>query len=418
MPKKSIVIVTTTRAEYGLLSPIIHKLMEDERLDVRVAVTGTHLSAEHGNTVDEILADGVKPDVCIPILDTPDSGDAECTEQSRIQSRTLVGFGEYFGSRHTDAVLVLGDRFETLAVCMAALDYRIPVIHMHGGETTEGAMDEMIRHAITKMSYLHLTSAELHRKRVIQMGEDPDRVFNVGAMGVENALKVELLDEDELALQMAELKPVYCADLTKGVNSEIREYIRKNLTNRMTAVLTFHSVTLEADTALGQIREILATINSHQDILFIATKANADTGGRIINEALKEYAENNSNLILFDSLGMRRYLSVISYSSFVIGNSSSGLIEVPSLGVPTINIGDRQKGRLRGETVIDCEPIALEIDRAIETACTEEFQTICKSAVSPYGDGKTSKKVVEIITDYLLNNKLEIRKTFYEQEGN
>ncbi len=383
---KKIAILTATRAEYGLLAPVIKKLDMEPEIDVRVVVTGMHLCGEFGMTVNEIRQDGVHIDREIDIRidsDTP-------AGISKTMSRALAGFADYFAENRPDALMVLGDRYETLAVCIAAMNERIPIIHLHGGEATLGAVDEAIRNAITKMSYLHFTATEEYRKRVIRMGEAPDRVFMSGAVGVENALGVERMSKDELE---------------QSLGCELGDSF---------AVLTFHPVTLENNTAQNQIDELIKAMEKYPDITFLCTKANADVDGKIINESLRQCADTHRNVLLYDSLGVRRYLSALSYAEFVIGNSSSGIIEVPSFGIPTINIGDRQKGRIQAESVINCEPLFEDIADAIEKARSLQFRNHIRNISNPYGDGKASDVIVDVTKDFLLNDKFETQKKFYD----
>ena len=275
-------------------------------------------------------------------------------------------------------------------MCCTAMNEKIPIFHLHGGEATEGLIDEAIRHSITKMSYLHFTSTEAYRKRVIQMGESPERVFNVGAMGVENALRVPKMTVRELEESLG---------FTLG-----RRY----------AVGTFHPVTLESGTAEKQAEELLAALDMHPELNYLFTKANADTDGRVINHILAEYEHKHRNLHLVDSLGMKRYLNAIRHACFVIGNSSSGLIEVPSFHVPTINIGDRQLGRIAGETVINCQPDRDSIGNAIDKAMDSEFLKSIAGTHSPYGDGHTSEKIMEIIKDVFSGDKIALKKKFFD----
>ena len=383
---KRIVILTATRAEYGLLKPLMQKLGKDRDIDLKVAVTGMHLSPEFGYTVKEIESDGIVIDKKVEILLSSDTPVA----LSKSMGLALIGFSEYFAEIKPDALMVLGDRFETLAVCCAAMNARIPIFHLHGGEATEGLIDEAVRHSITKMSYLHFASTAEYRKRIIQMGEDPERVFCVGAMGVENALNTELMSLEELECSIGN---------KLGTNY---------------AVGTYHPVTLESNTAEEQARALLSALDRHPDITFLFTKANADTDGRIINGLMQEYAGMHANFHLIDSLGMLRYLSALKYARFVIGNSSSGLIEVPSFHIPTINIGDRQKGRIAGATVIHCDPDVDSIDAAISEATNDVYLKGIKDAINPYGDGNTSDQIVSIIRDYLTNDKIDIKKKFYD----
>ena len=385
---KRIVILTATRAEYGLLKPLMVGMIADSYYDVRIAVTGMHLSQEFGMTVKEIEADNLKVDKKIEIVLSSDTPVA----LSKSMGLAMISFSEYFDECRPDALIVLGDRFETLAVCAAATNARIPIFHLHGGEATEGLIDEAIRHSITKMSYLHFTSTEVYQKRVIQMGESPDRVFNVGAMGVENALNVQTLSLSELEDSLG---------FKLGQNY---------------AVGTFHPVTLENATAEDQIRELLKALDKHKDITYLFTKANADTDGRIINRVLADYEKDHEYFHLVDSLGMKRYLSALKYAQFVIGNSSSGLVEVPSFHIPTINIGDRQRGRITGQTILNCEPLSAEIDAAINKAIDSQFREEIKNAENPYGDGNTSQKIMMIIREFFEEDKIDIKKRFYDIE--
>lgn len=383
---KKIVILTATRAEYGLLAPIIKKLRKDPEIDVKLVVTGAHLSPEFGMTVNEIKANGTAIDKEIDILLSSDSQAAV----SKSMGIAMISFADYFAECKPDALMVLGDRYETLAVCIAALNAQIPIIHLHGGEATEGAIDEAVRNAITKLSYLHFTSTEVYRNRVIQMGEAPDRVYTSGAMGVENALRTPLMSKEELETSLG------CS-----------------LGERF-AILTFHPVTLENHTAEAQVNELIEVMKKYYNITFLCTKANADMGGHVINKLLNMYVESHDNAYLYDSLGMRRYLSAVSHAEFVIGNSSSGIIEVPSFKIPTINIGDRQKGRIQAASIINCEPIATSINKAIELALSGAFRKSLKTVVNPYGHGNTSDIIASITKDYLLNNKLNVKKKFYD----
>ncbi len=383
---KKIAILTATRAEYGLLSPIIKKLKYISEIEVTVVVTGAHLSPEFGMTVNEIELDGITVDKKIEILLSADTPSAI----SKSMGLAMIGFAEYFSECELDALLVLGDRYETLAVCFAALNAHIPIIHLHGGEATEGLVDESIRNVITKLSYLHFTSTESYRHRVIQMGESPDRVFNVGAIGVENAMHAELLSQTELEAKLGcVLGEKYC-------------------------VLTFHPVTLEDNTAEKQTEELLKAIEKFPDITFLCTKANAGMNGRIINEYLQSYADRHNHLYLFDSLGMKKYLSALRHAEFVIGNSSSGLIEAPCFKIPSINIGDRQKGRIQSLSTINCPPTAPEIEASIKKALSENFRKTLENVVNPYGDGNTSDRIVEITAEFLLQEKFKLQKRFYD----
>jgi len=385
---KKISILTATRAEYGLLRPIIKKLIKIPDFDVRVVVTGAHLSPEFGLTYREIEQDAIVIDQKIEILLSADTPSAI----SKSMGLAMISFADYFSRLNPDMLVVLGDRYETLAVCCVAMNQRIPIAHLYGGETTQGAIDESIRHAITKLSYLHFTSTQEYRNRVIQLGEQPNRVFCVGAIGIENILEAKLMSKAKLELSI-EFK-----------------------LDKPYAVITFHPVTLEDNNSAEQVQGLLNACKKHKNMKFIFSKANADANGRVINQIIDSFVKENDNAVVFTSLGMVRYLSAVKYSSMVIGNSSSGLVEAPSLGVPTINIGNRQKGRLQADSVINCEPITEEIEKAIVMALTPQFKNKALKTVNPYGDGNTSVKIVNKIKEFLLNGKVDLKKKFYDCE--
>lgn len=381
-------VLTTTRADYGILRPLLFRLLEDSAFDLRVAVSGTHLSQAFGMTIHEIETDGFPIDCRIPILleenNTPKT-------MSRVMARTLEGFSAYFETRRPELLMVLGDRFETFAVCAAAVGSRIPIAHLHGGEATEGAMDECFRHAITKMSCLHFTSTEIYRKRVIQLGENPDRVFNVGAMGVENALQLQRIPPKQLE-----------DDLNFALFS--KPYV----------VVTYHPVTLEPKSADGQIESLLSAISAREDLNFLMTRANADMGGQHINERLDLFSKIHKNCCVVSSLGMQRYMSALAGAACVLGNSSSGIVEAPSFGIPTINIGERQRGRVQAGSVINCRPVREEILRALDLAQSEAFRAKAATTINPYGDGKTSERIYGIIKNTLSEGTIDLKKVFYD----
>ena len=388
MKKKRICIVTAARAEYGLLRPIIQKFIQRKEFDIRVVATGMHLSPEFGLTYQEIEEDGIPIDRKIEMLlsaDTPSS----ITKSMGI---AMVGFADYFAESKPDLLILLGDRYEILAVATAAMNARIPIAHLYGGDVTEGAIDDVVRHAITKMSHLHFVSTLTHRKRVIQMGENPDRVFCVGAMSVESAKSVDLLDKGELEEQL---------DFSFG-SSRI-------------AVVTFHPVTLEEGSARRQCSELLEALDQIPNLKIIFTKANADTDGRIINHLIDEYASvHQDKSRVYTSLGQRKYLSTVSIADVVVGNSSSGLSEVPSFHVPTVNVGDRQKGRERSSSVIDCEPEKADILRALNRALSDEFKQIVEKTSNPYEKEGTSEQIVDTISRLLSDGDVSIMKKFYD----
>ncbi len=385
-------VLTTTRADYGILRPLLRSLAGDNDIELRLAVTGTHLLEAFGMTVREIEADNLPIDVRIPIFSEKNDSPETMTHS---MARTMERFGTYFQSHRPALLIVLGDRFEVFAVCAAAVAACIPIAHIHGGETTEGAMDEYFRHCITKMSYLHFTAAEDYRKRVIQMGEAPERVFNIGALGVENAMHVVCLEPKEM-----------------------EDYLSFPLFSKPYAVVTFHPVTLEAGEEIRQLNELLSAIDKRQDMNFLITKSNADIGGAQINEMIDTFSRSHLNCCVVVSMGMSRYMSALKYASCVMGNSSSGLIEAPSFGIPTINIGNRQRGRMKSESVIDCAPEEKAILQAMDTAFSEHFRAKAASAVNPYGDGKTSERMHKIIKFFLFSDMPDLRKQFFDLDFN
>lgn len=374
-------VVTATRAEYGIMQPLIRKLHQDSDVELQLLVTGTHLSEKHGNTQQEIECDGFPIFARVPILtegNTP-------ADISRIMARALEQFADYFEQEKPDCVVILGDRTEMLGVCAAAMNAGVPIAHLHGGELTEGAVDDCIRHSITKMAYLHFPSTEIYRKRIIQMGETPERVFNVGALSVENILHVPLLDRDEVERET-------------GIPA-----------GTLYAVVTFHPVTLESGSEGEQVKQLITALERKSEYFYLITKANADAGGDTINALLEDFAARSANARLVTSLGMRRYLSAVRHAVFVLGNSSSGIVEAPSLGTPTVNIGDRQKGRLMADSIVNCLPEADDILRAMALAMGKEHRPS-----SLYGDGETSGKIVDILKKTFGEGRPNLKKTFYD----
>lgn len=379
---KKICVVTATRAEYGILRPLIQRLFNCKEWETQIVVTGTHLEEEFGYTCQEIEKDNIPIFARIPIVEKGDDGYAV----TRTMANAMVGFGKYFKDEKPDMLIILGDRTEMLGIAAAAMNEQIPITHLHGGELTQGAVDDSVRHALTKMSYLHFASAEEYRRRIIQMGEAPERVFNVGALGVENILREELFSREELK---------EAADFPAEKNY---------------AVVTFHPVTLEAATAKQQVYELLEAMNQKPELYYLITKANSDAGGREINAIMEQEVAQHSNMKLVSSLGMKRYLSAVKYARLVLGNSSSGIIEVPALRVPTVNIGDRQQGRIMADSIINCEPQAAEIVVAMDKALHRKPEKYN----NPYGDGRTSEKMVEILKDFLLKENIDLKKKFYD----
>jgi len=367
---RKICIFTGSRAEYGLLRWVMQGIQDTPDLTLQVVASGMHLSPEFGMTIQEIRADGFEPDETIEILLSSDTPEAIC----KSMGLAMIGYGEALQRLKPDMVLLLGDRFETFCMAAAAQVCRVPLAHIHGGETTEGAIDEAFRHSITKMSHLHFASCEEHRQRIIQLGEAPDRVFNVGALGVENIWRTSLMERSELAEAI-------------GFNLE-RPYF----------LVTFHPVTLEKDASEGQFQALVDALDAYTEYNVIFTKANADTDGRVINRLIDEYAEKRPERCLaVTSLGAQRYLSAMKYATAVIGNSSSGIIEAPSFKIPTVNIGDRQKGRVRAESVVGCEPSAALIKAAIRKGISPKFRQILKAVKNPYEQPGTAFEIVSTI---------------------
>lgn len=383
---KKIAIITATRAEYGLLSPIIAELRKYESNEFKtiLVVTGTHLVEKYGKTINEIERDNHRIDF---IIDIP-IGSSSAFDISHNQAEALTKFTCLFSSERFDAVMLLGDRYEMLAIAIAAVNTLTPIFHLCGGDVTEGAMDDCIRHSITKMSYLHFVSNEESRRRVIQLGEEPGRVYNYGSTSVDNIIgRADMSRREALAsVGLKECKYALC---------------------------TFHPVTLEAGSVGRQLESLLDAMQHTSDIEFIVTKSNADQGGSYINELLEVVASKISNIHIYSSLGVRRYLSLMKYAEFVIGNSSSGIMETPAFRIPTVNIGNRQKGRLRATNIIDCNDDVISIINAISTVRSNDFKAICEQTVNPYGEGKASqliaKKSIEI-----MEKGISLQKKFYD----
>ena len=386
MTKRKICIITGTRAEYGLLYWLMKELESDIDVDLQIIVTGMHLSPEFGLTYKEIEKD-FNIDRKLEILTSSDT----TVGTSKAMGLAQISFAETYEDLRPDIIVALGDRYEIFSAVSAAMIARIPVAHIHGGEATEGLIDEAIRHSLTKMSQLHFTATEEYMNRVIQLGEHPSRVFNVGGMGIENIKRMQLLSKDEF-----------------------EESIGTKL-NKKNILVTFHPVTFENDTSKKQFQELLCAIDELNDTTIIFTKANSDTDGRIINQLIDEYAATNkSKAIVFASLGQLRYLSAMQYIDAIVGNSSSGLIEAPSFKIGTINIGDRQKGRIKAESVIDCLPDRESIKKAFKELYSEKFQSDIKNTKNPYGDDCASKPIIEILKTIELDNIL--KKEFFNIE--
>jgi GDP/UDP-N,N'-diacetylbacillosamine 2-epimerase (hydrolysing) len=384
---RKICVVTGTRAEYGLLRYLMQVLRDAEDLHLKVVATGMHLSPEFGLTYREIEADGFTIDRKVEMLLSSDTavGIAKATGLG------MIGFADAISELSPDLIVVLGDRFEILAAVVAALYAKVPVAHIHGGETTRGAFDEGIRHAITKMSHLHFVAAEEYRKRVIQLGEDPKQVYFVGGLGVDGIKRTPLLDQHELEKQLG------------------FQLGKRNL------LITYHPVTLEKATAETQLSALFEALDTlEDDFHFIFTLPNADTEGRRLIEMVQEFVgQKNTRAAAFTSLGQIRYWSVMKLVDAVVGNSSSGLLEAPSLKTATVDIGDRQTGRLACDSVIHCEPTKSSICEALLKAVSPDFQTVCADATNPYGNGGATEKIVEVLRTSDLSNKI-LKKQFHD----
>jgi UDP-N-acetylglucosamine 2-epimerase (non-hydrolysing)/GDP/UDP-N,N'-diacetylbacillosamine 2-epimerase (hydrolysing) len=386
--RRKVCVVSGTRAEYGLLFWLLRAIQEDPALDLQLVLTGAHLSKEFGYTKSVVEKDG------FAIADEVDILLSSGSELAVTKSIGLgvIGFSESFRRLAPDLLVVLGDRYEILAAATAAMVARIPIAHIHGGESSEGLIDEAIRHAVTKMAHLHFVSAEDHRRRVIQLGEQPDRVWNVGAPGLDNIRRLKLLSRSALERELG--------------YSLGESYF----------LVTYHPVTLAKEGPARVLENLFRAAAQFPNTTLLFTKANADADGRVINEIIARAAATDAARIkLVDSLGQRRYLSAMRHAAAVVGNSSSGLIEAPAMGVPTVNIGDRQRGRIRAASVIDCGNSEKEIARALKTALSPAFRKIAQRTVSPYGDGKSSPRIARILRSVDLDGILF--KTFHDLPG-
>ena len=386
MVKRKICVVTGTRAEYGLLRSLIQKINNDNELTLQLVATGMHLSPEFGDTYKEIENDGFNIDKKVEILMSSDSS----IGISKAMGLAQISFSEVFDELKPDIVVILGDRFEMFSVCSAAMIGRIPVAHLYGGELTIGAYDDAFRHAMTKMSMLHFTSTQDYQKRVIQLGEMPDRVFYVGSLGVENIMTQRLLSKIELEKKLK------------------FNFLEKNI------IITFHPETLASKSASLQFQQLLSAVSSLSDTLIIFTKANADTNGRSINKMIDEFVRNNENSISFTSLGQLNYLSCLQFVDCVLGNSSSGIVEAPSFKVGTINIGNRQKGRIRANQTIDVPAESDQILNAINQVLSLEFKNKILDVRNPYEMEGTSDLILDELKTVNLDDLKE--KVFYDLE--
>lgn len=381
---RKICVVTGSRAEYGLLSGLMRAIQADTELQLQVIATNMHLSPEFGLTYKDIERDGFRIDKKVQMLLSSDTANAT----TKSVGLATIGFADAYEDLQPDLIVVLGDRFEILAAVSAALFYKIPVAHLHGGEITEGAYDDCIRHAITKMSHLHFTSTEAYRQRVIQLGEQPERVFYVGAIGVENTKRILPLAKKEL-----------------------EDSIHFSLGGK-SMLVTYHPVTLENHTAASQCQNLLDALDEFPDYKVIFTLPNSDTDGRILIRMIQDYVSVHPDRCMsIPSLGLKRYLSALRYVDAVVGNSSSGIIEVPSFGIPTLDIGDRQKGRIASDSVVHCGTDKREIVDGLKIALSREQKDKAKRCLNPYDKKNTIQAILDVIKHYPLD-KL-IHKSFY-----
>ncbi len=384
---RKICVITGTRAEFGLLSGLMRLMQQSKLTTLQVVASNMHLSERYGNTYREIEEAGFAIDYKVPMLG--ESGADDSTATLKAMSRALVGFAEAYDVLQPDLIVVLGDRYEILAAVEAALIKQIPVAHLHGGELTFGAYDDAIRHSITKMSHLHFTSTEKYRKRVIQLGEQPERVFYVGALGVENIKRVPLMSKEE-----------------------IEQDLHFEITNQ-TILVTYHPVTLSDTNPLNDINALFEALDKHPELRVIFTMPNSDAGGQVIAEAIEHYAEQHINRVCaFKSLGMKRYLSVMKYCAAVVGNSSSGILETPSFHIPTLNIGLRQDGRMAATSVYNCATDKASISAGLDTILSSEFRAIASTTQNPYEKEGTAQAIFDVISTYPLEGI--IQKKFYD----
>ena len=383
---RKICVVTGTRAEYGLLSRLIRMIYESDKTLLQLIATNMHLSQRYGETYKEIEADGFNIDYKIPIIE---EGRNDAIATLKAMAKAISGYADAFNELRPDIVVLLGDRYEILAAAEAALIEKIPIAHIHGGEVTEGAYDDAIRHSITKMSHLHFTSTEEYRRRVIQLGESPERVYNVGSLGVENVKTLMLMTKEE-------------------VEQSICFRIDRN-----TILATYHPVTLGSESMKRYIDEFISAVENRHKLRVIFTLPNSDNGSEVITDAIYSFVKKNpERAVAYKSLGLKRYLSVMKYCGAVVGNSSSGLLETPSFGIPSLNIGERQKGRISATSVVNCEADKESILNGLDKVLSEEFQILCKTVENPYAKENTAKEIFNVIASRSLDNI--IQKHFYD----
>tara|TARA_Y100000816_G_C26103716_1_gene585729 strand:+ start:2059 stop:3219 length:1161 start_codon:yes stop_codon:yes gene_type:complete len=383
MKKFKICVITGTRAEYGLLKNLMKKIKENKKFLLQIIVTGSHLSSLHGNTYREIVNDGFTINSKCNILAKSDSEFAIV----KSMSKAMELISNSLKVLKPNIVMMLGDRYELLSAAACCNIMKLPIAHIHGGETTEGAFDEAIRHSITKMSHIHFVAHADYRKRVIQLGENPKNVYNVGGLGVDNLSKIDLLSKNQLSKSLK------------------IKFNKKNL------LVTYHPETLSNFNEKKHIKNLLEVLKTLKDTNIFFTMPNADTNNKIIFNLINIFCKKNKNSFVFKSLGQLRYYSMLQYVDIVIGNSSSGLLEVPSFRIGTINIGDRQKGRIQSKSVINCEPNKISITKALKTAYSKKFLDKLKKSINPYGPKGAAEKIIKILESI---DKVKIKKHFYD----
>tara|TARA_Y100001968_G_scaffold307274_1_gene324958 strand:+ start:1577 stop:2737 length:1161 start_codon:yes stop_codon:yes gene_type:complete len=382
---KKICLVTGSRAEYGLLKHLIEEINQTNDLSLHLVVTGSHLSKRHGYTINEIKDDKFEINEIIDPYLKDDSDNSTCNSMAKIAK----DISKIFSNISLDLIIVLGDRYELLSVVFSATIHKIPIAHIHGGETTQGSFDEGIRHAITKLSHLHFVSTEMYKKRVVQLGESPKNIFNVGGLGTDAIKRTKLIPKNQLEKDL-------------GIN-----FRQKNL------LITYHPLTLSPlKNSLDEIRAIIEALKKEKETLQLFTMPNADPGNQMIYNIINSYVKNSRNTFSFKSLGQRKYYSCLAHVDAVIGNSSSGLLEAPSFNIGTINVGDRQKGRLSAKSIINCRPNSNSISTAISKIYSKSFKETLKNNLNPYGEGGSAKKIVNILKEVELDSL--ILKEFHD----
>lgn len=385
--KRKICIATGTRADWGLLTPIAKGLAVRYDVQLQIIATNMHLMAEYGNTYREIEREGFTIDYKVPIQYADNDGAADTVVA---MSEVIRGFAAAFSALKPNQLIILGDRYEMLAVASAALIFQIPVVHIAGGTISQGAYDDSIRNAITKMSHIHLTETDEYRNRVIQMGEIPSCVFNTGAIGVDNILNIPILSREEL-----------------------EQFFGMELSRDNTIIVTFHPATLEKLAPSEQCGALLQVLDAHPELKIIFTYPNNDTNGRIIVDMLNEFVSKNADrAVIFPSLGVQRYLSILHYIAAVVGNSSSGIVEVPSIGIPTLDIGIRQRGRMAADSVVHCAATVEGIECGLHQILSAEMRAIAAKKINPYQQDDTLEKMISAICDTPLDNITQ--KRFYD----